>query len=99
MYGNKPAIEIEKDIIRSDKAWERAVNPKAKIVLKQFQEMLKIDLNQVAKEGGNKSIHVDMEKNPREGHFWDILKIKQSDSKAFQEWFNAMKAEIQALND
>ena len=34
MYGDKPAIEIEKDIIRSDKAWERAVNPKAKIVLK-----------------------------------------------------------------
>ena len=34
MYGDKPPIEIEKDIIRSDKAWERAVNPKAKIVLK-----------------------------------------------------------------
>ena len=59
----------------------------------------------MAKEGGNKSIQyllaqaVDMEKNPREGHFWDILKIKQSDIKAFEEWFNAMKAEIQALND
>ena len=67
--------------------------------------MFKIDLNQMAKEGGNKSIQyllaqaVDMEKNPREGHFWDILKIKQSDPKAFKEWFNAMKAEIQALND
>ena len=67
--------------------------------------MFKIDLNQITKEGGNKSIQyllaqaVDMEKNPREGHFWDILKIKQSDPKAFEEWFNAMKAEIQALND
>ena len=59
----------------------------------------------MAKEGGNKSIQyllaqaVDMEKNPREGHFQDILKIKQSDPKAFEEWFNAMNAEIQALND
>ena len=59
----------------------------------------------MAKEGGNNSIQyllaqaVDMEKNPREGHFWDILKIKQSDPKAFEEWLNAMKAEIQALND
>ena len=32
----------------------------------------------MVKEGGNKSIQdllaqaVDMEKNPREGHFWDI---------------------------
>ena len=33
-YGDKPPIEIEKDIIRSDKAWERAVNPKAKIIIK-----------------------------------------------------------------
>ena len=57
------------------------------------------------KECGNKSIQyllaqaVDMEKNPREGHFWYILRIKQSDPKAFKEWLNAMKAEIQALND
>ena len=33
-YGDKPAIEIEKDIIRSTKAWEKAVEPKAKAVLK-----------------------------------------------------------------
>ena len=33
-YGDKPPIEIEKHIIRSDKAWEKAVDPKAKIVLK-----------------------------------------------------------------
>ena len=67
--------------------------------------MFKIDLNQITKEGGNKSMQyllaqaVDMEKNPREGHFQDILRIKQSDPKAFEEWLNAMKAEIQALND
>ena len=67
--------------------------------------MFKIDLNQMVKEGGNKSIQyllaqaVDMEKNPREGHFQDILKIKQPDPKAFEEWLNPMKAEIQALND
>ena len=67
--------------------------------------MFKIGLNQMAKEGGNKSIQyllaqaVNMEKNPREGHFQDILKIKQSDPKAFEEWYNAMKAEIQPLND
>ena len=69
MYGDKPAIEIKKGIIRSDRAWEKAVDPKAKIVLKQFQEMFKIDLNQIIKEGGNKSMQyllaqaVDMEKN------------------------------------
>ena len=33
-YGDKPAIVIEKDIIRSTKAWEKAVEPKAKAVLK-----------------------------------------------------------------
>ena len=79
--------------------------PKAKIILKWFQEMFKIDLNQITKEGGNKSMQyllaqaVDMEKNPREGHFRDILRTKQSDPKAFEEWLNAMKAKIQALND
>ena len=67
--------------------------------------MFKIDFTQMAKECGNKSIQyllaqaVDMEKNPREGHFWDIPRIKLSDPKAFKEWLNAMKAEIQALND
>ena len=67
--------------------------------------MFQIHLNLIAKEGGNKSINyllaqaIDMDKNPREGHCRDILRIKNSDPKAFEQWFDAMKAEIQALND
>ena len=31
-------------------------------------------------------------------HFRDVLKIKERDNKAFSEWMNAMKEEIDALN-
>jgi hypothetical protein len=32
-YGNKPAIEIEKEI-KSDRAWQKAIEPKAKVAAK-----------------------------------------------------------------
>ena len=57
------------------KAWEKAVEPKAKAVLKRFQQMFQMDLNQIAKEGGKKHINylltqaIDMDKNPRDGHY------------------------------
>ena len=58
--------------------------------------MFQIDLNLIAKEGGRQSINyllaqaVDMDKNPRDGYYRDILRIKNSDPKAFNQWFDAM---------
>ena len=40
-----------------------------------------------------------MDKNPGDGHYRDILRINNSDPRASEQWFDAMKAEIQALND
>ena len=42
---------------------------------------------------------VDLEKNPRELQYRDILRIKDSQPEAFKEWLQAMEAEIRALND
>ena len=42
---------------------------------------------------------VDIEKNPREVHFWDILRIKDSHPEAFKQWNESMEAEIKSLND
>ena len=104
MYGNKPATQIEREI-RSDKAWQKAVNPEAKTTLKQAHNTFHDDLDALVKEGGNKSIYyllaqaVDIEKNPRELQYRNILRLKDSNSKSFQEWQIAMEAEIKALND
>ena len=103
-YGNKPAIQIEREI-KSDKAWQKAVEPKAKTMIKQAHNMFHDDLETIMKEGGNKSIHyllaqaVDIEKYPREIQYRMILKLKDSNPKSFQEWQTAMEAEIKALND
>jgi hypothetical protein len=80
VYGNKPAIQIEKEI-QSDRAWQKAIDPKAKIAIKQVHNTMQDDLDKLIKEGGSKSIHfmlaqaVDMEKNPRDLHYRDILRI------------------------
>jgi hypothetical protein len=56
------------------------------------------------KEGGNKSIHyllaqaVDIKKNPRELQYRNILRLKDSNPKSFQEWQTAMEAEIKAYD-
>jgi hypothetical protein len=77
-YGNKPAIQIEKEI-RSERAWQRAIEPKAKAMIKQAHNTFHDDLETLVKEGGNKSIHylltqaVDIEKNPRELQYRNIL--------------------------
>jgi hypothetical protein len=77
-YGDKPAIQIEKEI-RSDKAWQKAVEPKANVITKQAHNTFHDDLETLIKEGGNKSIHyllaqaVDIEKNPRELQYRNIL--------------------------
>jgi hypothetical protein len=103
-YGDKPTIQIEEEI-RSDKAWQKAVEPKANAIAKQAHNTLHNDLQTLIKEGGNKSIHyllaqaVDIEKNPRELQYRNILQLKDSNPKSFQEWQIAMEAEIKALND
>ena len=77
-YGDKPTIQIEREI-KSDKAWQKAVEPKAKAMIKQAQNTYHNDLETIVKEGGNKSIHyllaqaVDIEKNPREIQYRMIL--------------------------
>ena len=104
MYGNKPAAQIEREI-QSDRTWQKAIDPKAKIAIKQAHNSIQDDLDKLIKEGGNKSIQfmlaqaVDLEKNPRELQYRDILRIKDSQPKAFEEWLQAMEAEIRALND
>jgi hypothetical protein len=104
IYGDKPAIQIEKEI-RSERAWQKAIEPKAKAIIKQAHNTFHDDLETLVKEGGNKSIHyllaqaVDIEKNPRELQYRNILRLKDSNPKSFQEWQTAMEAEIKALND
>ena len=57
----------------------KAVEPKAKAVIKQAHNTCHSDLETMVKEGGNKSIHyllaqaVDIEKNPREIQYRQIL--------------------------
>jgi hypothetical protein len=78
IYGDKPAIQIEKEI-RSERAWQKAIEPKAKAIIKQAHNTFHDDLETLVKEGGNKSIHyllaqaVDIEKNPRELQYRNIL--------------------------
>jgi hypothetical protein len=55
-YGDKPAVQIEKEI-RSERAWQRAIEPKAKAMIKQAHNTFHNDLETLVKEGGNKSIH------------------------------------------
>jgi hypothetical protein len=102
-YGDTPAVQIEK--IRSERAWQKAIEPKAKAMIKQAHNTFHDDLESLVKEGGNKSIHyllaqaVDIKKNPRELQYRNILQLKDSNPKSFQEWQIAVEAEIKALND
>jgi hypothetical protein len=54
--------------IKSDKAWQKAVEPKAKTMVKQAHNTFHDDLNKLVKEGGNKTLQyllaqaVDIEK-------------------------------------
>ncbi|KAF8688081.1 hypothetical protein AX14_003534, partial [Amanita brunnescens Koide BX004] len=96
---------IEKEI-RTEKGWQNAVaGPFTKLVSKQVQHIFKEDLKQLLKEGGNKYIQyllaqaVEIEKNPRDYQYQDILALRHTKPIAFEEWQTAMKAEIQALND
>jgi hypothetical protein len=74
-------------------------------MIKQAHNTFHNDLETLVKEGGNKSIHyllaqaVDIKKNPRELQYRNILRLKDSNPKSFQEWQTAMEAEIKALND
>ena len=57
----------------------KAVEPKAKAVIKQAHNTFHSDLETMVKEGSNKSIHyllaqaVDIKKNPREIQYRQIL--------------------------
>ena len=90
-YGDKPTLQIEKEI-KSDKAWQKALEPKAKTILRNTLNTFHNDLETIVKEGGNKSIHyllaqaVDIEKNPREIQYRMILRLKDSNPKSYQEW-------------
>jgi hypothetical protein len=55
VYGDKPAIQIEKEI-KSDKAWQKTVEPKAKTLVKQAYNSFHDDLDKLVKEGGNKTL-------------------------------------------
>ena len=89
-YGDKPTIQIEREI-KSDKAWQKTVEPKAKAIIRKALNTFHNDLETIVKEGGNKSIHyllaqaVDIEKNPRELQYRQILQLKDSNPKSFQE--------------
>jgi len=53
-------------------------------------------------EGGNRMINYLLSKAIKQEipeHYKDVLKIKEKDPKAYQEWVKAMKTEIQALKD
>ena len=51
---DKPAVQIEREI-KSDKAWQKAVEPKAKAMIKQAHNAFHDDLETIVKEGSNKS--------------------------------------------
>ena len=55
-YGNKHAVQIEREL-KSDKAWQKAVEPKVNAMIKQAHNMFHDDLETIIKEGGNKSIY------------------------------------------
>ena len=62
------------------------------------------DTLDLLKEGGTKFVNFLLSKaieikSEIPVHFKDVLKIKNSDPKAFQEWVKAMEEEIQALCD
>src|SRR5258708_8384069 len=101
VYGKKPAIEIEKEI-HTKMGWQKAIEPKTSLITKNFNTLIKEDIESLLKQGGNHMIQfllAQAEKNPKEMQYRDILVIKGRDPKAFNEWQEAMKAEIQALND
>src|SRR5258705_133483 len=101
VYGKKPAIEIEKEI-RTKTGWQKAIEPKTSLIMKNFNTLIKEDIESLLKQGGNHMMQfllAQAEKNPKEMQYRDILVIKGRDPKAFIEWQEAMKAEIQALND
>src|SRR5258705_6915469 len=81
------------------------MKPSTSLVIKQFHLTTKEDLEELLKQGGNKFTQfllaqaITMEKNPKEMQFRDILVIKGKDPIAFNEWWKAIEAEIQALND
>src|SRR5258705_12609330 len=81
------------------------MKPSISLVMKQFHLTVKEDLEELLKQDGNKFTQflfaqaIIMDKNPKEMQFRDILVIKGRDPIAFEEWWKAMKAEIQALND
>ena len=76
-YGNKPTIQIEREL-KSDKARQKAVEPKAKAMIKQAHNTFHNDL-ETLKEGGYKLLYyllaqaVDIQKNPRELQYRNIL--------------------------
>src|SRR5258705_4538016 len=104
VYGAKPATQIEKEIW-TESGWQKAMKPSTSLVIKQFHLTVKENLEELLKQGGNKFTQfllaqaITMEKNPKEMQFRDILVIKGRDPIAFNEWWKAMEAEIQALND
>src|SRR5258707_6625830 len=81
------------------------MKPSMSLIMKQFHLTVKEDLETLLKQDGNKFTQfllaqaITMEKNPKEMQFRDILVIKGRDPIAFKEWWKAMEAEIQALND
>src|SRR5258708_7449016 len=101
VYGKKPAIEIEKEI-RTKTGWQKAIEPKTSFITKNFNTLIKEDIESLLNQGANHMIQfllAQAEKNPKEMQYRDILVIKGRDPKTFIEWQEAMKAEIQALND
>ncbi len=84
-YGNKPVTEILREEISAD------------------ADVLK-ELTEIARESGNDSVNfllskAILEENKIPVTYKDVGKIKELDNKAYQEWLNAMKDEVNALND
>jgi len=85
VYGDKPVTEILREEISAD------------------ADVLK-ELTEIARESGNDSVNfllskAILEENKIPVTYKDVDKMKKLDDKAYQEWLNAMKDEVNALND
>ena len=78
VYGKKPAIEIEKEICNK-MGWQKAIEPKTSLITKNFNTLIKEDIESLLKQGGNHMIQfllAQAEKSPKEMQYRDILVIK-----------------------
>src|SRR5258705_11545028 len=57
VYGKKPATEIEKEI-RTKMGWQKAIEPKTSLITKNFNTLIKKDIESLLKQGGNHMIQL-----------------------------------------